>query len=141
MLLNVSYNDKKIKEKLLDEVGKPFSFFERIKMKGNGSPGLKITEASAEITQLLDLDSNANKCNVEIRQKGILVGFRSLLESFALVIPYHKLTLYKGKPEEYSIYRDEHFIKVKADHPAIHEFFQKVQEYKSDHTPAKVDDL
>ena len=130
MLLNVSYNNKEIKEKIDLEVGKPFTLAERFKMKGIGSPKLFITSSSIEIHNLLILDNNLNYCNIEMRPKGILVGFRSLLESYVLVIPFYKLSLYKGNAEEYSIYRDQYFLKVKAN-AATHKFIKKLLNYKA----------
>ncbi|MUP46696.1 hypothetical protein E0K83_13205 [Gramella sp. BOM4] len=141
MLLNISYNRPAISERINNEVGKPFTLFERVKLKGTGSPKLQITSASIDIHNLLVLDNNANVCNVEMRNKGIIVMFRSLLETYALIIPYFKLNLYKGRAEEYSIYRDHYFIKVKADTPGIHKFFKKILDYKADNAPSQIDDL
>ena len=97
MLLNVSYTDKAITKKIDAEVGRPFTLKERWKMGGVGSPKLEITEASVEIRNLLILDNNADCCNIELRPNGIILGFRSLLESYALVIPYYQLTIFKGE--------------------------------------------
>lgn len=141
MLLNVSYNNKEVTRKIDAEVGKPFPLMERIKMNGVGSPKLFITSTSVEIHNFLILDNNRNVCNIEMRPKGIIVGFRSLLESYALVIPYYKLTIYKGKAEEYSIYRDHYFIKVNATDKATHRFFQKVINYKTNNAPTPLGDL
>lgn len=141
MLLNVSYSDKKITEKIDSEVGKPFTLKERWSMGGIGSPRLFITETSIEIHNLLILDNNRNQCNIEMRPKGIIVRFRSLLETFALVIPYYKLTLYKGDLAKYSIYRDHHFIKVQADTKAVQKFFKKILDHKADNRPTSIEDL
>ncbi|MCP9201500.1 hypothetical protein MKO06_16440 [Gramella sp. GC03-9] len=141
MLLNISYNRPAISERINNEVGKPFTLFERVKLKGTGSPKLQITSSSIDIHNLLVLDNNANVCNVEMRNRGIIVMFRSLLETYALIIPYFKLNLYKGKAEEYSIYMDHYFIKVKADTPGIHKFFKKILDYKADNAPTQIDDL
>jgi len=141
MLVNVSYNDKEINRKIDEAVGKPFTLKERWKMDGIGSPKLYITQTSVEIHNLLILDINTNVCNIEIRPKGIIVGFRSRLDSYALVIPFYKLTLYKGDFAVYSIYRDHYFIKVKSDTKAIQKFFIKLLNYKADNTPTSVSDL
>ena len=133
MLINVSYNNPERREKINAEVGKPFSLIERFKMKGIGSNKLFITSTSIEIHNLLILDKYTNTCNIEMRPDGILVTFRSLLETYALVIPYYKLKLYKGKAEEYSIYRDQYFIKVKADSKSTHNFMKKVLDFKANH--------
>ncbi|MGB6152170.1 MAG: hypothetical protein WBG48_09270 [Pricia sp.] len=141
MLVNVSYNNKEITRKVDAEVGKPFTLKERLKMGGIGSPRLFITETSVEIRNLLILDNNRDQCNVEIRPKGIIVRFRSLLETFALVIPFYKLTVYKGDLAIYSMYRDHFFIKVQADTKAVQKFFRKLLDYKADNAPTSIEDL
>ncbi|MFD1096780.1 hypothetical protein [Salegentibacter chungangensis] len=141
MLLNISYNRPAIKEKINKEVGAPFTLLQRMKINGSGSPKLHINSCSIDIHNLLVLDNNANTCNVEMRPKGIIVMFRSLLETYALVIPYYKLHLYKGKAEEYSVHKDHYNIKVKANTPAIHKYFKKVLDYKTDNAPTKIEDL
>ena len=126
MLLNISYNDIKQKKEIDKLVGKPFSIKERLKMGGIGSEKLIISSASVNIRNLLLLDNYINKCNIELRPKGIIVFFRSLLETYGLIIPYFKLKIYKGKAEEYSIYKDSFYIKVLADKNSIHKFFKKI---------------
>ena len=141
MLLNVSYTNSEITRKIDSEVGKPFKLSERWAMGGIGSPKLFITETSIEIRNLLILDNNIDCCNIEMRPQGIIVRFRSLLETFALVIPFYKLTIYKGGFAIYSIYRYNHFIKVKSDTKAIQKFFRKILDYKIENAPTSIADL
>ncbi|RPG37734.1 MAG: hypothetical protein CBB72_002200 [Muricauda sp. TMED12] len=141
MLLNVSYNDKKITKKIDEAVGKPLSIKERFAMGGIGSPKLHITEASIDIYNLLVLDNSTNTCNVEIRPNGIIVRFRSRLETYSLIIPYYKLNVYKGDIGIYSIYMDHYFIKVRSDTKAIQRFFRKLLDYRADHLPTNLEDL
>lgn len=141
MLFNISYNQPTIRDRINEEVGPPFSLLERFKLNGTGSPKLFITSTSLDIHNLLVLDNNINTCNIEMRPKGIIVMFRSLLETYALIIPYYKLNLYKGKAEEYSIYRDHYFIKIKANNPAIHKYMMKIVDYKTGSAPTKIEDL
>ena len=141
MLVNVSYKNKTITKKVDEAVGKPFTLKERWNMGGIGSPKLIITETSVEIRNLLILDNNRDTCNIEIRPKGIIVRFRSLLETFALVIPYYKLTIYKGQASVYSVYRDSYFIKVASDTKAVQKFFSRLLGYKADNTPTSIEDL
>lgn len=141
MLVNVSYTNKAVTQKVDNKVGKPFLLKERWAMKGIGSPKLFITETNVEIRNLLILDNNTDSCNIEMRPKGIIVRFRSLLETFALVIPYYKLTIYKGDYAIYSIYKDHYFIKVKSDTKAIQKYFRKVLDYKVDNAPTSIEDL
>ncbi len=141
MLVNVSYNNKEITRKVDDEVGRPFTLKERWAMGGIGSPKLFITEASIEIRNLLLLDNNLDTCNIEMRPKGLIVRFRSLLETFALVVPYYKLGVYKGDFAVYSIFKDHYFIKVRSDTKAIQKFFRKILDYKADNGPVDILDL
>ena len=78
-----------------------------------------------------------------MRPSGIIVGFRSLLESYALVIPYYKLVLYKGKAEEYSIYKDNYFIKIQArtKDKEIHRFVQKILNAKTRLSGHRIEDV
>lgn len=141
MLLNVSYNNKAVTKKIEEEVGKPFTLKERWAMNGIGSPKLIITETSIAIRNLLILDSNRDVCNIEMRPNGIIIGFRSLLETYALIIPYYKLSIYKGQASVYSIYRDQYFIKVASDTKAVQKFFKKIMDYKADNAPTSIEDL
>ncbi|MRI02299.1 hypothetical protein GH721_17270 [Kriegella sp. EG-1] len=141
MLVNVSYNNKQITNKVDEAVGKPFTLKERWQLKGIGSPKLFIIETSIEIMNLLILDNNTNSCNIELRPKGIIVRFRSLLETFALVIPFYKLSVYKGDIATYTIYRDKYYIKVLADTKAVQKYFRKILDYKADNIPPSIQDL
>ncbi|MGB5982236.1 MAG: hypothetical protein WBG46_08835 [Nonlabens sp.] len=141
MLYNVSYNDRKVDRKIKELVGGHLTLRERWKIKGSGSPKLHISSASIQIHNLLVLDINANTCNIEIREKGIIVRFRSLLETYALPIPFYKLTIYKGRAQEYSIYKDNYFVKIRADKQNIHSFIEKVLTRKGDQGFEYVDDL
>ena len=131
MLRNISYNDHKLKEEISKMIGKPFSFFERIKMNGIGSSSLRIQGSNSEIENLLNLDNNDNRCNIEIRKKGIIVRFRALLETYALIIPFYKLKLFKGESNVYSIYIDNYYIKVLANNKNVHDFFKKISKYRN----------
>ena len=131
MLKNVSYNNSKIKSEINDVLGNPFTIFERIKLGGVGSPKYIISQTDSIITNLLNLDNNTNQCNIELRPKGIIVSFRSLLETYALIIPFYKLKLFKGQSNVYSIYIDKYFIKILAKNKNEHDFIKKINKFKS----------
>ncbi|MFD2565071.1 hypothetical protein [Aquimarina rubra] len=143
MLVNNTYRDPELKKILAEQVGKPFTIMERIKLGGVGSPKLRIAASSIEINNLLMMDTSLKTCNIELRPKGILVGFGVRLQTYLLVIPFYKLTIYKGKAEEYSIYRDNYFIKFSAKKTdiAIHTFIKKILNYKADNGPTNIEDL
>ena len=141
MLLNVSYNESEVKEKIEAIVGKPFPLKERWSMNGVGSPKLLISSTSIDIHNLLILDNNQNTCNIELRPKGIILRFRSLLETYALIIPYYKLNLYKGSAEEYSIYIDQQYIKVLVRTKDTRKFFMKLKAEKAKKQAPGIEDL
>ena len=130
MLKNISYNNSKIFDQINDYVGKPYTIFQRIRIGGIGSSKLIINKADSKISNLLNLDNNINKCNIEIRPKGIIIRFRSLLETYGLIIPFFKLKLFKGKANEYSIYIDNFFIKVQVNKKDEYDFFKKIKKMR-----------
>ena len=141
MLLNISYNDEEVKRKIEKTVGKPFSLQKRWKIGGIGSPKLLIDSSSLDISNLLILDQNIDQCNIELRPQGIIVRFRSLLETYGLIIPYYKLKIYKGEANIYSIYMDNYFIKVISDNHSVRKFFKKIADQKILNTPSSFEDI
>ena len=133
MIKNLSYNSKKINTLLSELVGRPFSFIERLKLGGIGSNKLVIADASKEIVELLRLDNNVNYCNIEIRKNGLIIRFRSLLETYGLIIPYYKLIIYKGESNIYSLYKDTNYIKFFADNKSTSLFMKKIIRLKTDY--------
>ena len=130
MIYNITYNDSNIRSKIENDIDKPLSFSQKFLIGGSGSPKLYITECSSEIKKYLDKDNNINTCIIEIRNKGIIVMFRSILETYALTIPFFKLNIYKGKSNEYSIYKDNHYVKILANTKAVHNFMKKIKNFK-----------
>lgn len=130
MLVNDSYNHKEVNRKILEAVGMPYSIWTRIKMRGIGSPRTTIIDASVEINLLLDLDNNANWCFIELRPKGIIVRFRSLLETYALVIPWWKLVIFKSEADAYTLHCDGNFVRVKIDTITLKAFMGRLMEMK-----------
>ena len=126
MLKNISYNNPKIIDEINNYVGKPYTILKRLKIGGIGSSKLIINSADSIIENLLNLDNKLNYCNVEIRPKGIIIHFKSLLETYGLIVPFYKLKIFKGRANEYSIYIDNFFIKVNASEQNEHDFFKKI---------------
>ena len=126
MLKNISYNNPKIIDEINNYVGKPYTILKRLKIGGIGSSKLIINSADSIIENLLNLDNNLNCCNIEIRPNGIIIHFKSLLETYGLIVPFYKLKIFKGRANEYSIYIDNFFIKVNASEKNEHDFFKKI---------------
>lgn len=116
MIKNTSYNDKEKRQEINAHVGEPFSLFKRIGMRGNGSPRFRIVDASEKISEILAKNKNMiNYCNIELRNGGIVVGFRSILETYSWSIPYYKLSIHStGK--RYTVHSDTEFVTIENDH-------------------------
>lgn len=142
MLVNTSYNEKKIIQAIDDLVGKPFGLIDNIKLNGIGSPRLDITKTSPEIAELLSYDNNRNFCNIELRPKGIIIRFRSLLETFSLVIPFYKLVVFKPA-NSFTFHMDHHFISIDAPpkNKSVNGFIEKLNQFKADNSSSYIDDL
>lgn len=138
MIINDTYNHKHINRQIIESVGLPFSFLQRIKMNGNGSPRLLILESSASIQKLLDLDSNATWCYIEIRPKGIILRFRSLLETFAFVIPWWKLVVFKCDAKIYSLHCDDNFVKLRIMTAVELKFMRRLMDLKLEETATPI---
>ena len=132
MLRNVSYKNEKQQNEINEFVGKPFSLLERLKQNGIGSGKLIIIKASKEIENLLILDQNINQCNIERRPKGIIIYFRVLLETYALIIPYYKLVIFKVDGDVYTFHIDHRMVKTKLNNKKDHEFIKNILDKKAD---------
>ncbi|MFK7756270.1 MAG: hypothetical protein AB8B53_04985 [Flavobacteriales bacterium] len=141
MLRNVSYNDPKIKREIRKAVGESYSWAERLKCGGTGSPKLKVLMASREIAERLEKDNYSNNCNIEICYQGIIIRFRSILETYGLIIPFYKLSLFKSDADSYSIFSGKHKVVVAADNPKVHAFFKRLLDLKVKQSNTRIEDL
>lgn len=95
MILDSTYNNKEHKPLLEDMVGRPFSLMESIKMKGVGSKRMIITEVSPNLVPYMNLISDVNYANIELRKKGILIYINKGLKTFTWAIPYYQLAIFQ----------------------------------------------
>ena len=77
------------------------------------------------------LDNNRNTCNIELRPNGIILRFRSLLETYGLIIPFYKLNIHKEKSYQYSIFYESSFIKLDVRKDKEYLFFKKMMDEKA----------
>ena len=131
MIYNISYKDNKQVELINNSVGKPYSLVSRIKLGGVGSPKYYIKSSDKKIDSLLILDNNDNTCNIEMRPKGIIIRFRSLLETYALVIPYFKLSIFKPTGDTYSIHSGENKVIIITKTDNKRKFIKRILEQKT----------
>lgn len=135
MLFNISYNDPKITKKINEMVGKPYSLIENLKKRGIGSPKLFITRCSVAIYDLLYVNESVKFCNIELRPNGIIIGFQSRLDVYALVIPYYKLVVFKpGNSVTFHV--DQHYISIDCSKNSkkTYKFIEKMELEKTKNT-------
>lgn len=136
MLYNISYKDPKIEREINELVGKPFSIIENIKKGGIGSPKLFITRCSQEIYDLLHVNESVKFCNIELRPNGIMLGFKSRLDVYSLVIPYYKLVIFKPG-SNITFHVDQHYISIDCSKNSknVYKFLEKIELEKTKNNP------
>ena len=136
MIYNISYKDNKQIELINNSVGKPYSLVSRIKIGGVGSPKYYIKSSDKKVIKyklpLIDFLKTPSKkdktCNIEMRPKGIIIRFRSLLETYALIIPYFKLSIFKPTGDTYSIHSGEYKIIIITKTETKRKFIKRILE-------------
>ena len=78
-----------------DTLGKPFSFFQALRMRGIGSKRMIIDGVSPNLVQYTNKVSDINYANIELRPRGILLHINKGLQTFSWIIPYYQLVIYK----------------------------------------------
>jgi hypothetical protein len=128
MILNISYTNKKNSDTIDRILGKSFGFVRRLKMGGIGSPRLNLTDADEEVSKLMNRDNNRNVCNIELRPKGIIVGFRSRLDPYVLLMPYETLLITRLNLDQYRLESEKYFIvfHVRKNEISTHNFIHKL---------------
>lgn len=95
MILDSTHPNKDHKEIISDIIGKPYSLFESIKLKGIGSKRMVIENVSPNMNQYLNSVADINYANIEMRSNGILIYINKGLKNYTWVIPYYQLVFYK----------------------------------------------
>lgn len=133
MILDVSYTSDENTKKIEEFLGKSYSLLQRIKMGGIGSPRLSMIDADDQVSRLMNRDINRNVCNIELRPKGIIIGFRSHLDPYALLMSYEDLKIIEKDLFTYRIESPKHFIEIrmrKRD-KAIRKFLKRLEREKN----------
>ena len=143
MLIHLSSNASEAATEITSVVGKPFTLSERQQLKGIRSPSMEITQTSLSIHNILTLENKVHTCTIVLYTKGITINIKVLNQSYALLIPFYKLSLYKGKAEEYSFYKDHYFIKVfvGSTNTTAHTFIKKIMRQRELNSPTSIEDL
>tara|TARA_B110000114_G_scaffold152226_1_gene163850 strand:+ start:1673 stop:2098 length:426 start_codon:yes stop_codon:yes gene_type:complete len=91
-------------------VGKPFSFFQSLKLMGIGSSRFIIESVSTNFTDIVNEVADINYCNIELRPNGVIINVTQQLNLFSWVIPYYQLVVFDS--ETFSIHAAGGFIKM-----------------------------
>jgi hypothetical protein len=126
MVWNTSHSDSRIERQISALVGESFSILQRFERRGIGSPKLEILQASTELYNILAVNQDRLRCSIELRPKGVIIHFKSRLDTYALPIPYHKLSVYKGESNSYSLFMDQYKLKINASDSKVKAFIHKV---------------
>ena len=132
ILRNISYKNHEIKREVENLVGKSFGWIERWRMGGIGSQRMLVLASSEAIEKLLAVNNHQRFCSIELRPKGVILAFRSRLDTYGLIIPYRNLGLFKSD-ESLRVYSGSHFIQLdlsKTNH-STHRFLSRLMTYKS----------
>lgn len=111
MIFDTTYSNTETTKSINNIVGKPFSFFQSLKLKGIGSKRMIIEDVSPNLRQYLNTVSDTNYANIELRPIGILIRINKGLQTFAWTIPYYHLVIYKTNGS--SIHAQGRFIHFK----------------------------
>lgn len=95
MLLNTTHYDKEHKQIIEDLVGPSFSLIQKMRMKGIGSKRMIVDEVSPNLQSIMNVVSDINYANIELRPNGILILINKGLKNFTWIIPYYQLVIYK----------------------------------------------
>lgn len=133
MLFPHSYYSKKTEKEINNLVGAPIGFLKRIKMKGIGSQRFLVSDANEEVLELLRQQNTPPYTNIELRPLGIIIWFKVKLDSWVLVLPYRKLSVFKST-EELILHYDQWKLKLMPvlDATLDIKFFQKLLKLKSE---------
>ncbi|OZV69753.1 hypothetical protein [Winogradskyella aurantia] len=130
MILNTTHFNKDHKQIIEDLVGPAFSLVQKLKMKGVGSKRMIVDEVSPNMQSMMNVVSDLNYANIELRPKGILIMITKGHKSFTWIIPFYQLVIYKVNGS--SIHAQGRFIHFK-DNTTFREnkrFFDKLLDAK-----------
>ena len=133
MIFNTSYINKDYTKESTQIVGKAFSFFEKIKMRGIGSSRFMIEELSPKL-QPENMQSVAiNYANIELRPKGIIVHFTNRLDRYSWIIPYYRLVIYSN--QTFSMHSNGNYIQFKKNknYQNNKKFIHKMTDFKNNY--------
>ena len=113
MLLDTTHYNPQHKQIIDDLVGRPYTFFQKLKLGGIGSKRMIIDKVSPNMQNVMNTVSDINYGNIELRPNGILVMVTKGLKSYTWAIPYYHLVIYKINGS--SIHAQGKFVHFRAN--------------------------
>ncbi len=113
MIFNTTHNNKDVTATINDLLGKPYSFFQSIKLKGTGSKRMMIDDVSIGFKNIMNTVADINYGNIELREKGLLVHINKGLKNYSWAIPFYQLHIYKTNG--FSIHAQGNFVRFKSN--------------------------
>ncbi|MDB9754838.1 hypothetical protein OAB20_00945 [Winogradskyella sp.] len=95
MILNTTHHNSEHKKIIADLIGSSFSLVQKLKLGGVGSKRMIVDDVSPNMKSMMNVVSDVNYANIELRPKGVLVMINKGLKNFTWVIPYYQLVIYK----------------------------------------------
>ena len=111
MIFNTTHKNKDAETTINDLLGKPYSFFQSVKLGGTGSKRMIIEEVSLSFLRFMNAVADINYGNIELREKGIVIHITKGLKNFSWAIPYYQLHTYKT--DGFSIHAHGNFVRFK----------------------------
>ena len=128
---DTTHQTKEINKLINDEMGKPYSFIERIKMRGTGSSRMIVECFSNDLDYLNNKLSDTQYANIELRPRGIIVRINKSYNTFAWTIPFYYLSIFNDK--FLTIHSQGSFVKFKkVSWKHNKKFIQKIIQLKGE---------
>lgn len=113
MLFNTTHKNKDAEATINNLIGKPYSFFESLKLKGTGSKRMVIDTVSIGFKTIMNSVSDVNYGNIELRKKGIIIHINKGLQNYSWAIPFYQLHIYKTNG--YSLHAQGNYVRFKTN--------------------------
>lgn len=133
MILDSSTFHKQHKQIINDLVGRPFGFFDLIRLKGTESKRMTIQDVSPNFLLYMDKVPNINHVNIEIRPSGILIFINKGRGNLIWAIPYYQLVIYTTNGITIRAHGNYIYLGDDAMLPENNTFFRKLSEVKLDY--------
>tara|TARA_B100001057_G_scaffold468947_1_gene528699 strand:- start:12653 stop:13081 length:429 start_codon:yes stop_codon:yes gene_type:complete len=95
LIIDTTHHNKEHKKILENFVGKPYSLWDSLKRGGVGSKRMIVKQLSPNLNYIINIISDLNYANIELRKKGILIRINKGLKNFTWAIPFYQLVFYK----------------------------------------------